>query len=49
MHNIYIRACKDPMKQWKKLPFVATNDAIFNVLESWPLKWRAPDIAELER
>jgi len=49
MHNIFIRARKDPMKQWMKLPFVATDDAIFTVLESWPPKWCAPDIAELER
>lgn len=45
MHNIYIKACKDPTKQWMKLHFVATNEAIFNVLK----EWHAPDIAELER
>ena len=37
MHNIFIRACKDSTKQWMKLPFVATDDAIFTVLEVWPL------------
>jgi len=35
MHNIYIRACKDLNKQWTSLPFVAIDDAIFNVLEAW--------------
>lgn len=42
MHNIFIRARKDLMKQWMKLPFVATDDAIFTVLEAWP------PVAELE-
>ena len=49
MHNIYIRARKDPTKQWKKLPFVATEDAIFIVLETWPSEWYAPDLVELEK
>lgn len=49
MHNIYIRAQKNPAKQWTKLPFVATNDAIFIVLETWPPEWCAPDLAELEK
>lgn len=37
------------MKKWTKLPFVATDDAIFNVLEAWPLEWCTPDIAKLDR
>ena len=49
MHNIYIRVRKDPTKQWTKLPFVSTNDAIFNVLEAWPSEWHTPDIAEIEK
>jgi len=49
MHNIYIRAQKDPTKQWTKLPFVATDDTIFTVLETWPLEWCTPDLAELEK
>jgi len=49
MHNIYIKAQKDPTKQWAKLPFAATDDAIFTVLEAWPPEWHAPDHAELER
>jgi len=32
-----------------KLPFVATDNAIFIVLETWPPKWRTPDFAELEK
>ena len=42
MHNIYIKVRKDPTKQWVKLPFVATDDVIFNVREAWLLEWRAP-------
>jgi len=45
MHNIYIRA----RKQWMKLPFVATDDMIFTVLETWPLEWCALDMEELEK
>lgn len=49
MHNIYIKACKDPTKQWTKLSFVATNDAILHVLEAWPPKWHAPDITKIKK
>lgn len=27
LHNIYIRARKEPTKQWRELPFIATDDA----------------------
>lgn len=37
------------MKQWTKLPFVATNDAIFTVLETWPPEWRTLDLVEIEK
>ncbi len=37
------------MKQWTKLPFVATEDTIFTILETWPPKWHAPDLEELEK
>lgn len=47
MHNIYIRARKDLMNKWTKLPFVATNDAIFNVLEVSPLEWHTTNIIEI--
>lgn len=49
MHNIYIKARKDPAKQWTKLPFVAIDDTIFTVLEIWPPEWHAPDLEELEK
>lgn len=49
IHNIYIRVHKDPTKQWRKIPFVAMDDVIFNVLEAWPPEWCAPDIAEIEK
>ena len=32
-----------------KLPFLTINDIIFNVLQAWPQKWHALDIAELEK
>ena len=49
MHKIYIRARKDLTKQWTNLPFVATDDAIFNVLEAWPPEWCTPNIIEIEK
>jgi len=49
MYNVYIRPCKDTMKQWAKLPFIATDDTIFTILETWPLEWHTPDLAELEK
>jgi len=36
MRNIFIRAHKDLVKKWTKLPFVAIDDAIFTTLEAWP-------------
>lgn len=36
MHNIFIKAHKDLVKQWMKLPFVATDDAIFTILDACP-------------
>lgn len=47
-HHIYLRPCKDPAKKWSKLPFITTNDVIFNVLEMWSLEWHAPEISALE-
>jgi len=49
MHNIYVQARRDPTKAWMKLPFIATDDAIFTKLERWPLEWHAPDMAGMER
>lgn len=49
MHNIYIRVRKDPVQNWTKLPFIAIEDTIFMVLDTWPPRWHAPDLAELEK
>ncbi len=49
MHNIYIRAQKDSLQQWTNLPFIATDDVIFIVLETWPTERCAPDLAEMEK
>ena len=37
------------MEQWTKLPFIATDDVIFTVLETWPPEWHTPDLVELEK
>jgi len=47
MHNLYIRAWKDPQKTWVKLLFIATDDAIYEVLATWPPEWHALDVATL--
>lgn len=49
MHNVYIKAHKDPTLQWTKIPFIAIDDAIILVLESCPPEWRAPDLVELDK
>jgi len=49
MHSIYIRARKDLVKQRMKLPFVATDNRIFTILETWLPEWHAPDLAKLEK
>lgn len=49
IHRIYIRACKDLTKQWRKLAFLAIDDVIFNILETWSLEWGAPNIIETEK
>ena len=49
MHNLYIRAHKDPTRKWVKLPFIAMDDVIFVVMESWPLEWHTLDLAEMEK
>lgn len=48
LHNIYIRACKDLAKKWSELSFVAIDDVIFDVLETWPPEWRAQKIMAME-
>jgi len=49
LHNLYIQARKDPKQTWVKLPFIATDDAIYEVLAVWPLEWHALDRAALEK
>ena len=49
MYNLYIRAHKDPVRTWAKLLFIAMDDVIFAVMESWPPESRAPDLAEMEK
>jgi len=36
------------VKQWNELPYLATDDVIFDVLESWPPEWRAPSSSIVE-
>ena len=49
LHSIYIRAHKDSAKQWRELPFVATDVVIFNILETWTPEWCTPDIVAMEK
>lgn len=49
LHSIYIRARKDSTKQLRELPFVAMDNVIFNVLETWPLEWCTLDIMAIEK
>lgn len=49
MHNLYIRARKDPTQAWVKLLFIAMDDAIFEAIAAWPPEWCTPDLAELEK
>lgn len=43
--HVYIRARKDPAKKWNELSYLATDDVIFDVLESWLPEWRALSIS----
>lgn len=36
---------KDPEQNWTKLLFIAIDDAIFTVPDSWQPEWRALDLA----
>ena len=47
-HHVYIRARKDPTKKWNELPYLGTDDVIFNILEVWPSEWHAPAIFAVE-
>ena len=47
-HHVYMRACKDPVKKWNELPYLAMNDIIFDILEAWPPKWPALAISAME-
>ena len=47
-HHVYIRVRKDPVKKWNELPYLAIDDVIFAVLESWSLEWRAPANSMME-
>lgn len=35
LHHIYIRAYKEPIVKWNELPYLTTDDIIFNVFEVW--------------
>lgn len=40
---------RDPAKEWKILPFIATDNAIFTALEKRPSEWHASDLEGMER
>ena len=39
LHHVPIRAWKDPEHNWHDLPYLAIDDAIQVVLDSWMTKW----------
>lgn len=39
---------KDPTKKWNELPYMATDDVIFNVLEGWMPEWHTLAISTVE-
>ena len=47
-HHVYVRACKNPTKKWNEFMYLATDDVIFAILESWPPEWCTPTIFMLE-
>lgn len=49
MHNVYIKAGKDPAQNGTKVPFIAIDDAIFSMLESCPLEWHTLDLVEQDK
>lgn len=46
MNFVSIWACKDPNQMWTTLPFIAIDEAIDVVLDTWPLEWHRPDAVE---
>lgn len=44
-HHVYISAQKNLVKKWNELPYRATDDVIFDVLEAWPPEWCAPALS----
>lgn len=47
-HHIYINVFKEHPNKWNELPYLATNDVIFTVLELWLLEWCAPTSSTLK-
>ena len=46
---MWIKVHKDSEQNLTKLPFIAIDDVIFSVLESWPLKWCTLDLVGQDR
>jgi len=38
-HRLSIKVRKDPSQKWYNLPYLAMNDAINAVLDTWPAEW----------
>ena len=47
-HQVYIWALKDLDQKWYDLPYLATNDAILEVLKRWPTDWHSPSDLTVE-
>lgn len=37
MHHVYIRARKDLAQAWTSLRFIAINDIIDEIMDTWPV------------
>lgn len=49
MHHVYIRAQKDPAQAWTSLQFIAINDVIDGIVDTWLAAWHGTLAVELTR
>lgn len=43
MHHVYIWVRKDPKQTWTTVPFIAIDDIVSSVLNTWPPEWHGLD------
>lgn len=49
LHHVYIKARKDPTQAWKSLWFIAINDVIDDIVDTWPAAWHGPLLEEHDK